>query len=74
MTLLFQVHCCHGVRSNGTTLGSNGFCYWKHGSYGQQIRCDATNEAVFGRCGSGYQANCDQGGWHGIQCCQLTIY
>ncbi len=66
------ISCCVGqFGSDGTRLISGGYCYWKYGSFGEKVTCNANDEAVFGRCGSGNFGDCAVNGWHGIECCKL---
>ena len=40
-----------------------------------EIFCRRDDEAVFGRCGSGGNKDCGDGGGyvHGIKCCEITV-
>ena len=71
---LFQTDCCSGHFTTGESVTSNGNCYWKFATWGQQVRCNFDTEAVFGRCGAGADPNCIANGEynHGIYCCTLT--
>ncbi len=43
-----------------------------------QRDCNSLDEAVFGRCGSGRDPDCQSGSggdyYHGVQCCQLVSF
>ena len=60
----------------GERVSKNLFTKTDHDSIlALQIFCRREDEAVFGRCGSGRQKDCGDGGGyvHGIKCCEITV-
>ena len=68
-----MIQCCTGGFGDGSWLASTGACEWHYASYGTELECPYDSQAIFGRCGSGRDADCNGGSaYHGIKCCQMN--
>jgi len=68
------VKCCDATYNGTPLVPVDGVCYWKYTpNWGERILCNRNDEAIFGRCGSGGNKDCDGGNEvHGIKCCEIT--
>lgn len=68
-----EITCCPGTFSDGFTLyADTATCYWQWATYGYFLQCLNPTDAVYGRCGSGENPDCNGGAdYAGIYCCKM---
>ncbi len=84
-TKILQIICCEGRISTGPKpdqyklVRPGDDCKWQYANYGERLQC-GDKQAIFGRCGSGRDADCVErrkpglmrNWYHGIQCCTMV--
>ena len=92
LQLQFKIECCTGTwdgTNSGLFTAVEEECIWQMGDHGQRVDC-GHDEMAFGRCGSGWFADCHQtieeyddvkhveklkqDVTHGLKCCPAQLY